>query len=269
MKINHCLSFVLVTLCLSATAQDTTKYQVGEPAVNKTMKHEQSEIYSPEPKTVSPGKTASDAPSDAVILFNGANLDQWRSVNDTTRPADWNLHDNVMTVNKKAGNIETRLRFMDYQLHLEYLEPADIEGQGQFRGNSGLFLASTGGGDDGYEIQILDNYNNKTYVNGQAASIYKQSPPLVNACKKPGEWQSYDIVWAAPRFNGDGSLISPAHITAFHNGVLVQNNFILKGKTLYVGYPYYSKHGPSPIKLQAHGDASQPISFRNIWVRDL
>jgi hypothetical protein len=132
-----------------------------------------------------------------------------------------------------------------------------------------VFLASTGPGDAGYEMQVLDNYNNKTYVNGQAASIYKQYPPLVNVCKKPGEWQTYDVIWTAPRFNEDGSLKSPAKVTAFHNGVLVQNNVELKGPTLYIGTPSYKAHGASPLKLQAHGDPSAPISYRNIWLREL
>jgi hypothetical protein len=132
-----------------------------------------------------------------------------------------------------------------------------------------VFLASTGPGDDGYEIQVLDCYNNTTYVNGQTASIYKQSIPLANACKKPGEWQTYDIIWTAPRFNDDGTLKSPARVTALHNGVLVQNNFELKGVTKYIGAPEYKKHGAAPIKLQAHGDPSEPISYRNIWVREL
>ena len=132
-----------------------------------------------------------------------------------------------------------------------------------------IFLASTGGGDLGYEIQILDSYNNKTYSNGQAGSIYKQHIPLANACKKPGLWQTYDIIWTAPRFNEDSSLKSPAHITALHNGVLVQNNVEIKGVTVYTGKPEYKAHGACPIKLQDHGDKSEPISFRNIWLREL
>ena len=154
-------------------------------------------------------------------------------------------------------------------MHIEWKIPADITGEGQGRGNSGLFLASIGRGDAGYELQILDNYNNKTYTNGQAGSIYKQHAPLVNACKKPGEWQTYDVVWTAPRFNDDGSVKSPARVTAFQNGVLIQNNFELQGPTLYIGKPQYKAHGAAPIKLQAHGDKSEPISFRNIWIRNL
>ena len=174
-----------------------------------------------------------------------------------------------MAVDKAAGNIETRRRFRDYQLHLEWRVPADITGTGQARGNSGVFLASTGGGDRGYELQILDSYGNATYVNGMAGSIYKQSAPLVNASRKPGEWQSYDVVWHAPTFDTGGVLTAPAHATVFFNGVLVQDDFVLRGETVYIGTPAYTKHGDSPIKLQAHNDPSASPSFRNIWVREL
>jgi hypothetical protein len=231
-------------------------------------KPEETEVWSPEPKVVTPGANCTAAPSDALILFDGTNLDQWVSTKDKS-PATWIVADGALTVNKKAGNIETKRSFHDYQLHLEWREPSDIGGEGQARGNSGLFLASTGAGDAGYELQILDSYNNKTYVNGQAASIYKQSIPLANAMRKPGEWQVYDVIWTAPTFNEDGSLKTPAYVTAFHNGVLVQNHFELKGETLYIGKPSYKKFNGAPIKLQAHGDASLPISFRNIWIREL
>ena len=233
------------------------------------MKPEETEVYSPVPPVVTPDKINSDAPSDAIILFNGSNLNQWVLTKDTTKTADWFVKKNIMTVNKSSGNIQTKQSFVDYQLHIEWRIPKNIEGSGQARGNSGLFLASTGPGDDGYELQILDSYNNSTYVNGQAGSIYKQYAPLVNPNRPPGEWQSYDVIWTAPRFNDDGSLKSPARVTAFFNGVLIQNNVELKGATLYIGHPSYSKHGPCPIKLQAHGDKSVPISFRNIWVRNL
>lgn len=228
-----------------------------------------TEVWTPVPKVVTPGATSSDAPSDAIILFDGKNLNEWVSVKDPKSAAEWTVADGVMTVNKSKGNIQTKRSFTDYQLHIEWKIPANITGEGQARGNSGIFLASTGPGDDGYEIQVLDCYNNTTYVNGQTASIYKQSIPLANACKKPGEWQTYDIIWAAPRFNEDGTLKSPARVTAFHNGVLVQNNYELKGVTKYIGQPEYKKHGASPIKLQAHGDPSEPISYRNIWIREL
>jgi hypothetical protein len=232
-------------------------------------KPEDTEIWSPEPTVVSPGKTNSDAPSDAVVLFDGTNLDAWVNAKDTTKPAGWIVSHGIITVSKTAGNMRTKQTFTNYQLHIEWRIPKDITGSGQARGNSGVFLASTGSGDAGYELQVLDNFNNKTYVNGQAGSIYKQSPPLVNACKEPGEWQSYDVVWTAPTFHEDSSLATPAKVTVFQNGILVQNDYVLKGVTQYIGKPYYQKHGPSAIKLQAHGDASEPISYRNIWVRPL
>lgn len=234
-----------------------------------TPKPEDTEQWEPVPPVVDPGPSFASPPSDAIVLFGGRNLDEWVNVK-SRGAAGWTVHDGVVTVNKPAGNIETKRTFEDYQLHLEWQVPANVTGEGQGRGNSGVFLASIGPGDDGYELQIMDSYNNKTYVNGQAGAIYKQSPPLANAMRKPGEWQSYDIVWTAPRFNADGSLKSPAYVTAFHNGVLIQNHVALKGPTRYIGAPAYSRaHGASPIKLQAHGDPSPPISFRNIWVREL
>lgn len=229
---------------------------------------EKTEVWSPVPKVVTPANN-NNAPSDAIVLFDGKNLDEWVSTNNIKMPAAWKVDDGILTVDKTKGNIQTKKAFTDYQLHIEWKVPENIAGTGQARGNSGLFLASTGGGDAGYEMQILDSYQNETYVNGQAASIYKQFAPLVNASRKPGEWQVYDVIWTAPRFNEDGSLKSAARVTAFHNGVLVQNNVELKGETRYIGAPYYKKHGACPIKLQAHGDKSEPLSFRNIWIREL
>jgi hypothetical protein len=217
---------------------------------------------------VAPGDTCGAAPSDAIILFDGKNLDEWVTVKDKS-PAAWTVSDGVMTVNKAGGNIETKRSFKNYQLHLEWKVPADIEGSGQGRGNSGVFLASPGPGDDGYELQVLDSYNNKTYVNGMAGSLYKQAIPLANPGRKPGQWQTYDVVWTAPTFESDGSLKTPAYATVFFNGVLVENHFQLKGQTLYIGKPFYKAYTSAPIKLQAHGDKSKPISFRNIWVREI
>ena len=230
----------------------------------QTANPKDTEVWSPVPKMVSFQNT----PADAIILFNGGNLDQWLTVKDKTA-AKWTVKDNIFTVKKGTGSIETKQSFSNYQLHIEWLIPANITGSGQARGNSGLFLASTGIGDGGYELQVLDSYNNSTYSNGQAGSIYKQAIPLVNASKKPGEWQSYDIVWNAPIFNDNGSLKSAARVTVLHNGILIQNNVEIKGETVYIGAPFYKKHGPSPIKLQDHGDPSEPISFRNIWIREL
>jgi len=227
-----------------------------------------TEVWSPKPPVVSPSATIGQPPSDAVVLFDGRGLDQWVSSADKS-PAAWSVVDGVITVDKSKGNIETRRAFRDYQLHLEWRVPVDIDGSGQGRGNSGVFLASTGPGDEGYEVQILDSFQNQTYVNGQAASVYKQHPPLANASGRPGEWQTYDIVWRAPRFTTSGALASAATVTVLHNGVLVQDNVVLAGQTVYVGKLAYTPHGPTPIKLQAHGDPSKPISFRNIWVREL
>lgn len=233
-------------------------------------KHEDTEVYEPVPKVVTPAKVLGDAPSDAIILFNGKNLDEWVS-NEDKSPAKWPFKGDVLTVDKHTGGIETKKSFTNYQLHIEWRVPSNITGEGQARGNSGVFLASLGKGDPGYELQVLDAYNNKTYVNGMAGSIYKQAIPLANPCRKPGEWNVYDVVWTAPVFNEDGSLKSAARATVFFNGVLVENNFELLGPTQYVGKPSYEgkKHGATPIKLQAHGDKSEPLSFRNIWVREL
>lgn len=249
--------FVLMALAVPVLAQ--------QPAASRP---EDTEVWKPVPRVVTPGRNDADPPSDAIVLFDGKDLNQWVSAQDHS-PARWRVAAGILTVNKAAGNIETRRAFRDYQLHIEWRIPADITGSGQARGNSGVFLASTGPGDDGYELQVLDSYNNKTYVNGQAGSIYKQSPPLVNPSRKPGQWQTYDVVWTAPVFSANGSLKSPAYVTVFFNGVLVQNHFQLRGQTLYIGQPFYKKYDRAPIKLQAHGDPSQPISFRNIWVRPL
>ena len=233
-------------------------------------KPEDTEVYEPVPPVVTPGSTDGAPPSDAIVLFDGKNLDEWVSAKDKT-PARWVVADGVVTVNKAGGvgSIETKRSFKNYQLHIEWRIPENITGSGQARGNSGVFLASTGPGDAGYELQVLDAYNNKTYVNGMAGSIYKQSIPLANPARRPGQWQTYDVVWTEPTFNDDGSLKTPAYVTVFFNGVLVQNHFELKGETLYIGKPFYKKYDAAPIKLQAHGDKSEPISFRNIWVRDL
>jgi hypothetical protein len=248
-------------------ARGSTAQQAAAPAAAKP---EDTEVWEPVPKVVTPGANNTAPPSDAIVLFDGKNLDEWVSTADKS-PARWNVEDGVLTVNKAkgVGNIETERTFKNYQLHVEWKVPENITGSGQARGNSGVFLASTGPGDDGYELQVLDSYNNKTYVNGQAGSIYKQEAPLVNPSRKPGEWQTYDVVWTAPEFASDGSVQAPAYVTVFFNGVLVQNHFELKGETKYIGKPFYKKYDSAPIKLQAHGDKSEPISFRNIWVREL
>jgi hypothetical protein len=228
---------------------------------------EDTEVWTPVPKAVTPGATTAAPPSDAIVLFDGTGLGEWVTSGNPAKPAGWIVKNGVLTVNKQAGDIETKRKFTNYQIHLEWRVPVGITGEGQARGNSGLYVGATP--DGGYELQILDSYHNATYVNGQAGSVYKQHIPLANAMRKPGEWQVYDVIWTAPSFNADGSLKSPAFLTAIHNGVLIQNHVQLRGDTKYIGTPEYRAHGPLPIRLQSHGDPSPPLSFRNIWVREL
>ncbi len=264
----HALVILLAMTAFPIAQQLAAQQQ--DAAASTKPKPQDTEVWGPEPKVVTPGRTNAEPPSDAIVLFDGKNLDEWVSNRDKS-PAKWTVANGVLTVSKGqgSGNIETKRSFKNYQLHLEWKIPENITGNGQARGNSGVFLASTGPGDAGYELQILDSYNNKTYVNGQAGSIYKQAIPLANPNRKPGEWQTYDIVWTAPTFNSDDSVKTPAYVTLFFNGVLVENHFELKGETFYIGKPVYKKYDSAPIKLQAHGDKSEPISFRNIWVREL
>jgi hypothetical protein len=234
----------------------------GQQAEAPAMDSKMTEKWAPIPKSVNPGPYAGVVapPSDAIVLFNGKDLSKWKGKDGD---AKWKVENGTFTVAKGTGDIETKQTFEDYQLHIEWLIPQDIQGQSQARGNSGVFMQGI------YEVQVLDSYNNPTYVNGQAGSVYKQSPPLVNAMRKPGEWQVYDIIYTAPRFKEDGSVFSPARVTVLHNGVVVQNNFTLQGHTPNVGLPKYTAHSKGPIKLQDHGDPSKPISFRNVWIREL
>lgn len=220
-----------------------------------------TEVWTPEPKVVTPGKTNSDAPSDAIILFDGTSASNWKHKNGDD--AKWTVADNALTVKPGTGEIQSKQKFGDCQLHIEWRVDKNVKGENQDRGNSGVFLMGR------YELQVLDNYNgiNKTYANGQAGSIYKQTPPLVNVCKAPGEWQTYDIIFTAPRFSDNGSVIIPAHITVLQNGVLIQNNTTIWGNSEYIGSPTYKKHdAKESITLQDHGHLT---SFRNIWVREL
>lgn len=217
-----------------------------------------TEVWEPVPKLVTPG-LGNAPPSDAIVLFAGKNLSQWEQTDGT--PAKWSIAKNAFTVVKGAGNLRTKRAFGDCQLHIEWRAPAKVEGEGQERGNSGVFLQGR------YEVQILDSYNNRTFSNGQAASIYKQYIPLVNASRKPGEWQTYDIFFRAPRFADDGSVKTPGYMTVVHNGVLVQDHVEIKGTTVNSGPQSYSKHNPTePLVLQDH---SFPVSFRNVWIREL
>lgn len=225
----------------------------------QTMKPEDTEVWQPEPKMVNPGKN-NLPPSDAIILFDGNNLQEWRSVKDGSEPK-WTIAQGAFTVTKGGGTIETKRSFGDCQLHIEWRSPLDTAGhKGQDRGNSGVFLAGR------YEIQVLDSYKNRTYSNGQAGSVYKQHIPLVNACLPPGEWQTYDIFYTAPKFHANGQVEKPAYVTVIHNGVLIQNHVEIKGTIKYIGLPSYESHGKAPIQLQDH---DHPVSFRNVWIREL
>jgi hypothetical protein len=218
-----------------------------------------TEVWEPIPKIVEPGKSSDLPPSDAIVLFNGKDLSAWLDKNN--QPAKWILENNAMTVAKGTGDIHTEKKFGSCQLHIEWRTPEKVVGESQGRGNSGIFFMGR------YELQVLDSYNNRTYSNGQAGSIYKQHIPLVNASRKPGEWQTYDVVFTAPSFNADGTVQSPARITVLHNGVLVQNNVEIKGSTAYIGKPAYTKHDEKEsLSLQDHGN---PVSYRNIWIREL
>ena len=218
-----------------------------------------TEKWSPVPVVVTPGE-ATQAPSDAIILLGkDTDLSLWEGRKGGE--VEWDFQDGVLTVKPGSGDILTRNYFGDCQLHVEWRTPEVVKGDWQGRGNSGIFLM------DRYEVQVLDSYNNRTYSNGQAASIYKQAIPLVNVCRPPGEWQTYDIIWKAPSFNKDGSLDEPAFITVIQNGVLVQNHTEIRGSTEYIGNPVYEAHPDrQPIKLQEHRN---PVSYRNIWIREL
>ncbi len=217
-----------------------------------------SELWSPKPPKITPGANPGEAPSDAIIIFDGKNLNEWSTLNGSE--AAWELKDGAVTVVKGKGDIKTKKTFGDIQLHIEWRSPSVVKGEGQGRGNSGIFLQER------YELQVLDSYESQTYTNGQAGSIYKQHIPLVNATRKPGEWQTYDVIYIAPRFSENGRVITSAKITVIHNGVLIQNNVEIWGGTQYKGLPLYESHGKGSIQLQDHGDL---VSFRNIWVREL
>jgi hypothetical protein len=239
-----CVAFAFLVSMTSLHAQEPGSY---------------TEVWNPVPKVVTPGHMPADPPSDAIVLFDGKDLSQWKSVGG--KDIEWKIADKAATVFGKSGDIQTKQGFGDCQLHIEWRTPAEVKGHGQERGNSGVYLMAR------YELQVLDSYDNATYINGQAGSIYKQYSPLVNVCRPPGEWQSYDVVFTAPRFNADSTVKSPARMTVFQNGVLIHNNVTLWGSTLHVGIPRYVMHGDKgPILLQDHGN---PVSYRNIWIREL
>jgi hypothetical protein len=243
---------LLMTACLLAAAPALALS--GGDASRDPSK---TEVWKPVPATVT--TPAGAAPSDAILLFNGTDVSAWESEQGGRVP--WQVAEGALTVVPGSKGIRTKQSFCDVQLHVEWRTPTETRGfDGQHRGNSGIFLQ------DRYELQVLDSYNNPTYANGQAGSMYKQAIPLVNASRAPGEWQAYDIIWKAPRFSPGGGLVSPARITVLHNGVLVQNDTVLAGKTEYIDAPSYTPHACAPISLQEH---DSKVSYRNIWVREL
>ncbi len=246
---NRIIVFAFCVVSVGALAQ-------GQP--RESLDPKVTEVWDLKPKKITAGASMGEAPSDAIILFDGKDLSKWSTLSGAD--AKWEIKEGAITAVKGAGDIKTKQTFGDVQLHIEWRSPATVEGEGQGRGNSGIFLQER------YELQVLDSYESQTYSNGQAGSIYKQAIPLVNACRKPGEWQSYDVVYTAPRFSDNGRVITPAYITVLHNGVVIQNNYQITGPSEYKGLPVYQPHAKASIKLQDHGS---PVSYRNIWVREL
>lgn len=228
-------------------------------AAEKTYQWGVHDESRPVPPVVTPGQTDNDPPSDAIVLFNGTDLSAWKNTKDGG-DAKWTVQDGYLQVAPGAGDIETRQGFGSCQLHIEWRTPDVVSGNGQGRGNSGIFLMGK------YELQVLDSYDNKTYADGQAGSIYGQKPPLVNVCRKPGQWQTYDVIFHAPVFDGD-KVVKPATVTVIQNGVLVQDHWTIEGSTFHKVRSHYEPHADKlPLKLQDHGN---PTRFRNIWIRPL
>lgn len=245
-------AFCFFLILLLAVSGIGVLSQTQEPAPFPPPKHE--------PVVVIPGRSAGASPSDAVVLFDGKDVSHWRNAKDAT-DVKWEVRDGYLEVVPKTGDIATREEFGDCQLHVEWATPAVVKGEGQGRGNSGVFLMQR------YEVQVLDSYQNQTYYHGQAGSIYKQYAPLVNASLKPGEWQTYDIIFKAPKFDEQGKVIERARFTVLHNGVLIQNNVEVYGNTTHDKPALYIAHGPkAPLQLQNHGDL---VRYRNIWIRQL
>lgn len=233
----------------------------GAHAQGRTLRWPQHSMDRPVPPIVTPAPAGRPAapPSDAIVLFDGTGLAQWEG--DSGSQAPWAVDSGFMVVVAGSGDIQTRQGFGDCQLHIEWMAPTPPRGEGQERGNSGVFLMGR------YEVQVLDSYHNRTYADGQAAAVYGQYPPLVNASRPPGEWQSYDVVFHGPRFRADGTVLRPARVTVFHNGVLVQDNVALTGPTAHQRRPPYVAHATAlPLRLQDHG---YPVRYRNIWIRPL
>ncbi len=259
------LCFIMFSCVENVREADKNVAEVKD-AVIKSQKYigvepttpEATEIYEPVPLKVT---SNNGVPSDALVLFNGNGFDEWLNAADSTAVRWHSNADGSMTVNDKTGNIQTKRNFGDMQLHIEWKSPSEIKNEGQARANSGVFIQQR------YEIQILDNNDNPTYTNGQVGAVYKQSVPLAMASSPTGEWNAYDIIFRAPKFENE-ELIEPAFVTVLHNGVLIQNHFEIDGTIKYIGWPKYEAHGKAPIVLQDHADNSR-VSYRNIWLREL
>lgn len=259
------IAIAMTVSCKQAAETEKTAIMYRKTMETRDQKEptdpEATEIWSPIPAQVLPyGQNG--VPSDAIVLFNGADFEQWEMAADSSE-VKWTLNpDGSMTVKDKTGNIQTKKEFGSVQLHIEWRSSTENKQDGQNRSNSGVFLQKR------YEVQVLDNNDNPTYVNGMVGSIYKQSIPMVMASVPTGEWNTYDIIFHAPRFDEQGELIDPATITVLHNGVLIQDHFEIQGPVEYIGWPKYMAHGKAPLELQDHQDNSG-VSYRNIWLREL
>ena len=259
---NHIILLMMIGALVSGFMLSVS--QGNDPMQNTPQYAKKWKVHDPDrplPPVIEPGPAGDPvpAPSDAVVLFDGRDLMKWEDAKG--QPAGWKVQDGYMEVVKKTGIIRTKDKFGSCQLHVEWSAPLPVVGESQGRGNSGVFLMEY------YEVQVLDNYQNKTYADGMAAAVYGQYPPLVNACRPPGEWQTYDIIFRQPRFDESGELVRPACMTVFHNGVLVQDNVELTGPTVWKQRPPYKAHADKlSITLQDH---SNPVRFRNIWIREL
>ena len=270
LSLRTALALLVIVACTIPARSVSQSTSVGnaQPAVTNPYEKElmtwpQHSMDRPKPPVINTGTLAApvSAPSDAIVLFDGKNLNKWSSTGVNAGPPQWKVGNGYMEVVPKTGDIETKGGFGDAQLHIEWMAPLPARGEGQERGNSGVFLMRT------YEVQVLDSYDNVTYADGQAGAVFGQYPPLVNASRPPGKWQTYDIVFHRPRFAASGAVQSPARMTVLHNGVLVQDNVTLTGPTAFRRRPPYAAHADrQPIRLQDH---SYPVRYRNIWVRDL
>lgn len=258
-------SFLLFIIMISTSCSKNVSDPISKANINPTIQNsneitnpKDTEVWEPEPRVVTPSDEDNTPPSDAIILFDGANANAWQ--HDDGSSVNWKIEKDIITVEPGTGQITTKESFGDCQLHLEWRSPIEKDRKGQDKGNSGVFLQGK------YEVQVLNSYQNRTYSNGQAASVYKQHPPLVNAMRSPGEWNVYDIIFHAPKFDKNGNKIKSGTLTVLHNGILVQDNVVIQGTTEYIGKPKNIPHGDGPIFLQDH---SNKVSYRNIWLRKL